>query len=394
MKNPRRADQRDTLVFIAIAVALMIVADHFIFGGTPAYHEKIKADYYAEHPEARPAAPEAAAEPEPAPAPAQTAPAEEHGTLEPDYRDLPPPEPIFPIHDETFAPAAKVEEAAVPAAAAQMTATQAVLPPVASPAKTGRGKIAIIIDDVGMNLTNSNAVIALPAPVTLAFLPYSPKTRTLAEKAKAAGHELMIHTPMEATGNNSGLGPMALRSSMDDAAIKAELEKMFASFDGYKGINNHMGSRLTQDAGKMDVVMAALKPRGLYFVDSKTIGNSVAAERARMAGLAFAERDIFLDHEETGAFVSAALRHAERLALSKGYAVLIGHPKDVTIAGLRAWIPTLKDKGLELVPVSAILTHPASVAKAPAPAAPPPAAVIQPVAASSALPAAQPVRQP
>jgi polysaccharide deacetylase 2 family uncharacterized protein YibQ len=89
-----------------------------------------------------------------------------------------------------------------------------------------------------------------------------------------------------------------------------------------------------------------------------------------MAGIPFAERDVFLDHEETPAFVASALAHAERLAKSKGSAIAIGHPKDVTIEGLRAWIPTLKDKGLELVPVSAILMQPTSVAtihEAPAP---------------------------
>lgn len=389
----------------------MVIVDQFIFGGERSYQAKIREEYYREHPEKRPQpvpAPEAEAVPETPPDNAVPAPEEtpapkpeEHGALflpepEPDYRDLPPPEPIFPIHGETFASTIpKVEPAVAAAAPVEKAIVPAVLPPVSAPGKIGRGKIAIIIDDVGMNLTNSNAVIALPAPVTLAFLPYAPKTRALAEKARAAGHELMIHVPMEATGNNNGLGPMALRSAMDDAAIKAELEKMFSSFDGYKGINNHMGSKLTQDSAKMDVVMRALKSRGLYFVDSKTIGNSVAAERARAAGLPYAERDIFLDHEETGAFVSAALRHAEKLAASKGYAILIGHPKDVTIGGLRSWIPSLKDKGLELVPASAVLTRPADVmVNAPEPAAAPPPAVIQPVAASAAGPAALPARQP
>lgn len=402
MKQRRPAHQRDVLIFIIISVILMVIVDQVIFGGERSYQAKIREEYYKEHPEARPpAVPETApveeSETPPPAAPPQTE--EEHGALqlpdpEPDYRDLPPPEPILPIHDETFGPPpAKVEQAVAPAAPETAAPTPAVLPPVAAPGKIGRGKIAIIIDDVGMNLTNSNAVIGLPAPITLAFLPYAPKAAALANKAKEAGHELMIHTPMEATGSNSGLGPMALKSSMDNAAIKTELDKMFASFTGYRGINNHMGSKLTQDAAKMDVVMTALKSRGLYFVDSKTIGNSVAAARARAAGLPYAERDIFLDHEETGAFVSAALRHAERLAESKGYAILIGHPKDVTIAGLRAWIPTLKDKGLELVPVSAVLTRPADVAKTPAPSTPPPA-VIQPAAVSAAAPVPQPAPQP
>lgn len=381
MTQHRRANQRDTLVFIAIAVVLMIIVDHFVFGGERSYQHKIREEYYKEHPEKRPPAPvpEAAPAPEPLPAP------EEHSALdlpepEPDYRDLPPPEPIFPLHDETFA-------TINPPPAAEGEIKVASLPFVAPPeGVNGRGKIAIIIDDVGMNVKNSRAVIDLPGTITLAFLPYAPHVREMAKEAIAAGHEAMIHVPMEAVGNNNGLGPLALRAGMDEATLFAQLEKIFASFDGYKGINNHMGSKLTQDTKAMDTVMAALRARDLYFIDSKTIGNSVAADRARFAGVPHATRDVFLDHEESGVFVAAALARTERLAHAKGYAIAIGHPKDVTIDGLRRWIPTLKDKGLELVPVSTALMRPSNVAAAPA--------VIQPAAASAVAPVRQPAPQP
>lgn len=402
MKN-HRGNQRDTLVFIAISIVLMLIADQTIFGGKRSYVEKIKEDYYKEHPALQPVPqpeplPDAVPEPE---SPAESVTPEEHSEAsppslaepEPDYRDLPPPDPILPINDETFA--SSMPEAAEPSVPAEEIKV-ASLPPVVAPAKTATGKIAIVIDDVGMNLKNSRAVMDLPAPITLAFLPYADHTRELAAQALAKGHVTMIHMPMEATGSNSGLGPMALRSGMDTAALNAEMDRMFASFEGYTGVNNHMGSKLTQDAAAMDVVMRALKDRNLYFLDSRTIGNSVAADRARMAGIAYATRDIFLDHEETASFVAGALAHAERLAKSRGVAIAIGHPKDVTIEGLRAWIPTLKDKGLELVPVSAILMQPSAVAAVQGTPAPQdqPSAAITPAASVSAAPAPQPAPQP
>jgi polysaccharide deacetylase 2 family uncharacterized protein YibQ len=387
----RRGNQRDTLIFIAISVILMLIADQTIFGGKRSYIEKVRQEYYAEHPDAVPPAPVMDRQPPPP---------EDHSlvieqetappvVLEPDYRDLPPPEPIFPLHGETFSPsaAAPVDMAGQPPSPPVQTAS---LPPVAPPPRGKGGKIAIIIDDVGMNLKNSREAVALPAPITLAFLPYAPHTPDLARQAEAAGHQAMIHTPMEAIGDNGGLGPMALRSGMDGEQLRAELDKMFASFDGYRGINNHMGSKLTQDAVAMDVVMNALKARGLYFVDSKTIAGSVAADRARAAGIPYAVRDVFLDHEETPEFVARALAHLVQLAKANGSAIAIGHPKDVTLNGLRAWLPTLKDKGVELVPVSDLLIRPAAGAVSSAAMMPSATSAAAPVQPPAPLPAVQP----
>ncbi len=219
-----------------------------------------------------------------------------------------------------------------------------------------KAKIAIIIDDVGMDIRQSKAAIDLPAPITLALLPYAPRVREFANAGKDRGHTLIIHVPMEAMDRGVNIGPMGLRENMDDAKIKSEMDKILSTFDGYEGINNHMGSRLTQNQKAMKNVMAILKDNNLFFVDSKTAGNSVAADIAAQAGLRFAERDIFLDHIDTPQFVQSALKKLERLALSRGYAIAIGHPKQNTMAGLRAWIPTLADKGIELVSVKELLS--------------------------------------
>ncbi len=223
--------------------------------------------------------------------------------------------------------------------------------------------IAIVIDDVGMNVTQSRASIRLPKEVTLALLPYAPNIKSMAREAKKEGHELIIHTPMEAMNKDQPLGGLALYADMNSTELNKEFNKIAASFDGYVGINNHMGSRLTQDDDAMKVVMAQLKKRGLYFLDSKTIGSSVAADWAQKQNVPFAIRDVFLDHEDTPEFVRGALLKAERQALKYGSSIAIGHPKAVTMAALNAWIPTLKAKNIELVPVSRLLRNTKTASK-------------------------------
>lgn len=217
-------------------------------------------------------------------------------------------------------------------------------------------KIVIIIDDMGISRKLSYEALELPAPLTLAFLPYASGLKSITNDAKKNGHELMIHMPMEAMNPDLDLGAIALRDNMAEQDIEDNLDRAFKSFDGYVGINNHMGSRVTQNKEIMDIVMDNLKERDLLFVDSKTINSSVAADSASAHGLEYAVRDIFLDHEETDEFVANALSRVERVAQKNGYAIAIGHPKRVTIDGLKKWLPTLEKRGFEIVPIS-VVTH-------------------------------------
>ncbi|WP_435641826.1 divergent polysaccharide deacetylase family protein [Micavibrio aeruginosavorus] len=216
-------------------------------------------------------------------------------------------------------------------------------------------RVVIIIDDMGVDVKRSAAVVDLPAGLTLAYLPYASNIKAQTAKAKDAGHELMVHVPMEPMSQTKDPGPEVLRVGQDIAAFDQVLQDDLSAFDGYVGINNHMGSKLTQDKAAMARVMNELKSRNLYFIDSRTIQNSVAGDMAREAGVPHAGRDVFLDHENTADFVSKSLAQVERKALKDGLAIAIGHPKDVTIEGLRAWLPTLKDKGIELVPASQVV---------------------------------------
>lgn len=215
----------------------------------------------------------------------------------------------------------------------------------------GAGKIVIIIDDMGMDIPHSKAIIALPGPLTLSFLPYAPRVKALTGEAKAKGHELMIHMPMQPISPDHDLGSIALTEGMSGTEFDTMMDKAFASFDGYIGLNNHMGSLLTQDRAAMRRLMILLKKHGLLFVDSRTSPRSVAADEARAAGVSYTSRDVFLDDDESESAVMKSLMQVEHVARKSGLAVAIGHPKAGTLAALKKWLPTLKDKGLKLITV-------------------------------------------
>lgn len=260
------------------------------------------------------------------------------------------PEETAPLPEHKNAPSEKQETLAVALAKATPSQTHSAAP--VAPIK--KGTVVIIIDDMGLS-GHSREVENLPGPLTLAYLPYAANLPERTAYAREKGHELMVHMPMEPLSAHVDGGPTLLKSDQDEQKFLKLLHYNLSRFEGYVGVNNHMGSRLTQNREAMNRVMAELGRRGLYFIDSKTIGNSVAAQAAMEAGLAFSERDIFLDHEINFRFINNALRQVELTAQRKGYAIAIGHPHAETIRALTAWLPTLKDKGLTLKPASAVV---------------------------------------
>lgn len=221
--------------------------------------------------------------------------------------------------------------------------------------KVDKAQIAIVIDDMGMNRKQSFAAIDLPAKMSLAFLPYAPGVKEMAAQAKEKGHALMLHAPMEAMSNKVDLGDLALTADMSALDFNTEFEKMVAAFDGYDGVNNHMGSKLTRDHRAMALLMMNLKRRDLFFLDSRTIGGSVAPDMAQRFRVPYAVRDVFIDHHEDPESVNEALWEIERIAAEYGSAIAIGHPKKVTIDALKEWIPEVEKAGYEFVFVGNLL---------------------------------------
>ncbi len=297
---------------------------------------------------------------------AEPAPADEH----PPHGEAPPVESLA---DDQAALMPPVTEPLPPPSPAPVTPPPAVTAPppmvmhpddslpawkryaIAAPRIAGRPMIAIVIDDMGLDQRRSAEAVALPAPLTLSYLPYG---RDLARQTAAAhrnGHELMVHIPMQPQGSGVNPGPNALTTDLTPAEIKHRLDQALSAFDGYVGVNNHMGSRFTTDRARMDVVMTELKARGLLFLDSRTVQRSVGVSVAAAHDVPNAGRHVFLDNEISAGEVTHQLAETERIARQGGLAIAIGHPHDVTIAALKACVPTLQRKGFVQVPVSAVV---------------------------------------
>ena len=222
----------------------------------------------------------------------------------------------------------------------------------------GRPRIAIVIDDMGVDKKRSARVISMKGPLTLSFLTYATELRHQTAAARAAGHELLLHVPMEPRGRNVDPGPNVLSGDVEAGELGRRLDWGLSRFDAYVGINNHMGSRFTADRAAMTVFMKVVKRRGLLFLDSRTTGATVGGALARRFGVPFAERNIFLDNENEAAAVVARLREVEALARRKGYAIAIGHPRDATLKALVPWLAGIESRGFVLVPVTAVVNPP------------------------------------
>lgn len=216
------------------------------------------------------------------------------------------------------------------------------------PLRYSRPVIAICIDDLGEDLAGTDRAMALPREVALSFLPYADTTPFLAEAAARRGHLVLAHVPMQAIGH-ADAGPMTLKSGMASDQIARLLGANLSRVPGLVGINNHEGSRFTADAAALAPVMATLRARHLFFFDSRTGPASQAERAARAAGVMAAGRDVFLDDDQSAAAVSAALEMLAREAKRAGVAIAIGHPHDVTLKLLAAWLT--QDHGVTLVPL-------------------------------------------
>lgn len=218
--------------------------------------------------------------------------------------------------------------------------------------------IAIIIDDVGHNLAYGRRLLALPVPVTLAILPHTQAAQRLADEAAAANQTVILHQPME-NGAGLSIGSGGLYSRMSASEVRQTLQANLDSFTHIRGVNNHMGSRLTSDRAAMDPVMQVLRERGLYFVDSRTTHHTQAAFAAEAAGVPNLSRDVFLDNERTAQAIGSAFDRALELARKQGSALIIGHPYPQTIEFLerRLAADLWHSEGVRVVSVEELLAR-------------------------------------
>lgn len=212
---------------------------------------------------------------------------------------------------------------------------------------THASELLIIIDDLGNNRELGQRTLALPGPLTVAVLPHTPYARPLAEQAYALGHGVMLHAPME-NGSGVALGPGALHTHMPALELQQSIIDSLHAVPFATGVNNHMGSHFTRHEHAMNAVLEVVQQHGLFFVDSLTHADSVAADLARQHGIPTLVRHVFLDHERSADAIEAQFQRALRHAKQHGYVVLIGHPYPETLDFLEHALPSLTPQGIAL----------------------------------------------
>ena len=219
-------------------------------------------------------------------------------------------------------------------------------------------RIAIIIDDLGYQLTAGHRAIALPGPVACAILPGAPRARQLANAANDNGKEVLLHLPMQAVDNAGRVEETRMTLDMSRGNFATAFKAAFDSVPHAIGINNHRGSLLTRHPGHMRWLMEELLARdGLFFVDSFTTHESVALQIANEAGVQAMKRDVFLDPDRSAATLQHEFQRLKALATKRGSAIAIGHPYEATLAMLEYELPRLAAQGFELVAVSELVAN-------------------------------------
>lgn len=219
------------------------------------------------------------------------------------------------------------------------------------------GRVAVILDDMGYSLQAINDISRMNQKITVSILPNTPHAVETAEIAREKGLEVLLHLPLES--DNSGSAQNKVRGIILSSMKKRRIIEVFADdlaqVPYAKGVNNHMGSRITRDRNIIKTILEQVKKNNLFFVDSLTTGASLAYDMARSMGIPAAERHVFLDGVLTEEYIAVQMEELFHKAKRMGGAIGICHPSDVTLKVLAEKLPDIKKYGLELVFASAIV---------------------------------------
>jgi polysaccharide deacetylase 2 family uncharacterized protein YibQ len=158
-------------------------------------------------------------------------------------------------------------------------------------------KVAFIIDDLGYETEVAKKIVELEFPVALSILPFLQYSEFIAEEAKKNNQEIMLHLPMEPNNSDADPGPGAIKSYMSEEEIRQAVRDCILNFPYIIGVNNHMGSKITEDREIMEIILEEIREYNLFFIDSITTKDSIAYEVAQEMEIKSAVRSVFLDNE-------------------------------------------------------------------------------------------------
>ncbi|MEE9614828.1 MAG: divergent polysaccharide deacetylase family protein [Thermodesulfobacteriota bacterium] len=240
------------------------------------------------------------------------------------------------------------------------------MPPTPPAPTKASVRVAFVIDDMGGGMKRLRELAEVSAPVTVAVLPHLRYSKEVAREAHAKGMEVLLHLPMEprdAVTHDPGEG--ALLTAMTEDEVRLRTRVAIDAIPYITGVNNHMGSRFTEDERLMRAALDVVGERDFLFLDSRTSNRSVGGRVGRELGVRTVERNVFLDNTRDEEYIRGQVEELVAIARKRGGAIGIGHPYPETIAVLLEMIPALIEDGVEVVRLSDLVAEAGGGAKAP-----------------------------
>ena len=230
--------------------------------------------------------------------------------------------------------------------------------PKATAVKSAVPVIAVIIDDCGYNLLPCKFAPSIPASISFSILPDLQHSTKVAECVHANNKEVMLHLPLEPHEILEKYPKEYLiKTTMTQGKIESILRKNLNTIPYLSGVNNHTGSKATEDRRTMSVIFSVLKERGLFFVDSLVTDHSVCNTLAQDMHLPFTARDTFLDNENEREYIEGQFAHLADQAKRRGYALAIGHARSLTLQIVKEQIEKLEKEGFRFVTVRELINQ-------------------------------------
>jgi polysaccharide deacetylase 2 family uncharacterized protein YibQ len=217
--------------------------------------------------------------------------------------------------------------------------------------------VAIVVGGLGVGAAKTtDAIMKLPAAVTLAFTPYGSDPGKLAARAREQRHEILLQIPMEPFDYpDNDPGPQTLLTTLNPEQNLDRMSWHLSRFQGYVGVANFMGGRfVVADAAMLPVIREAAK-RGLGYFDDGSSPRGVAASLAAAQAMPFAKGDIGIDTVPTAVEIDHALADLEKMAKERGAAVGVASALPISIERIAIWTKTLESHGIMLVPLTTVM---------------------------------------
>lgn len=215
-------------------------------------------------------------------------------------------------------------------------------------------KVAIIIDDLGFVREPTEDFWALDIPLTFAVLPGGKYSRLHAGQALELKQEVILHLPLEPLDPSIDPGPGAILGSFSAEEALVQLRDNLQAIPGISGVNNHMGSKGTQDPALLQLIMSELKTNGLFFIDSMTINSSLAGKIAHEMQVPVGRRDVFLDGLGSEG-IPLQVKILIEKACAQGTAIGIAHTRPGVAKAIADCLPLFAEAQVELVHVSELV---------------------------------------